>query len=116
MAAEGQGICLAVQAWAVHRMLMHTLARQGVVAPAGWIWTMHAVVSLAVSCRVRGSLTIRALPVVLLVQNARNVLVCSTPSGGVTAKLADLGISRVIKQHSTHRTTNTVGTVSHMVR
>lgn len=25
----------------------------------------------------------------------------------VTAKLADFGLSRVIKQHSTHRTTNT---------
>jgi hypothetical protein len=49
-------------------------------------------------------------------QNARNVLVRSSPSGGVVAKLADLGISRVIKQHSTHRTTNTVGTMSHMVR
>uniref|UniRef100_A0A383WBA4 Protein kinase domain-containing protein n=1 Tax=Tetradesmus obliquus TaxID=3088 RepID=A0A383WBA4_TETOB len=46
--------------------------------------------------------------------NARNVLVRSSASGGVVAKLADLGISRVIKQHSTHRTTNTVGTMSHM--
>jgi hypothetical protein len=51
----------------------------------------------------------------LLLQNARNVLVRSSPSGGVVAKLADLGISRVVKQHSTHRTTNTVGTMSHMV-
>ncbi|KAF6255835.1 kinase-like domain-containing protein [Scenedesmus sp. NREL 46B-D3] len=46
--------------------------------------------------------------------NARNVLVRSADGGGVVAKLADLGISRVIKQHSTHRTTNTVGTMSHM--
>jgi hypothetical protein len=50
-----------------------------------------------------------------VLQNARNVLVRSSASGGVVAKLADLGISRVIKQHSTHRTTNTVGTMSHMV-
>jgi hypothetical protein len=47
-----------------------------------------------------------------LLQNARNVLVCSsrTAPHGLVAKLADLGLSRVIKQHSTHRTTNTVST------
>jgi serine/threonine protein kinase len=32
----------------------------------------------------------------------------------MVAKLSDLGLSRVVKQHSTHRTTNTVGTMSHM--
>eukprot|EP00882_Tetradesmus_deserticola_P010854 GHRQ01011473.1.p4 GENE.GHRQ01011473.1~~GHRQ01011473.1.p4 ORF type:complete len:105 (+),score=50.45 GHRQ01011473.1:3-317(+) len=47
--------------------------------------------------------------------NAHNVLVRSCEAGGVAAKLADLGISRVIKQHATHRTTHTVGTMSHMV-
>eukprot|EP00775_Hariotina_reticulata_P011713 gene11713-11858_t len=73
--------------------------------------------------------------------NARNVLVSSTdpvladdmplaaaaldaaesaePQAGArlqtpTAKLADLGMSRALRQHSTHRTTNTVGTMSHM--
>eukprot|EP00878_Enallax_costatus_P018623 GHUV01019614.1.p1 GENE.GHUV01019614.1~~GHUV01019614.1.p1 ORF type:complete len:911 (+),score=211.03 GHUV01019614.1:148-2880(+) len=48
--------------------------------------------------------------------NARNVLVASSASSrtGLCAKLADLGLSRVIKQHQTHRTTNTVGTMSHM--
>ena len=50
------------------------------------------------------------------VQNARNVLVSSSSTAqfGVVAKLADLGLSRVIKQHSTHRTTATYGTMSHM--
>eukprot|EP00775_Hariotina_reticulata_P003757 gene3757-4016_t len=48
--------------------------------------------------------------------NARNVLVSSTSTTplGMVAKLSDLGLSRVVKQHSTHRTTNTVGTMSHM--
>jgi hypothetical protein len=54
-------------------------------------------------------------PLPALPQNARNVLVRSSASRGVVAKLADLGISRIIKQHSTHRTTSTVGTMSHMV-
>jgi hypothetical protein len=47
---------------------------------------------------------------VFALQNARNVLVasCSSMPAGVTAKLADLGLSRSIKQHATHRTTNTV--------
>lgn len=46
----------------------------------------------------------------LPLQNARNVLVASNSdaAGGVTAKLSDLGLSRSIKQHNTHRTTNTV--------
>eukprot|EP00775_Hariotina_reticulata_P003316 gene3316-3593_t len=48
--------------------------------------------------------------------NARNVLVASSDksSTGVVAKVSDLGLSRVIKHHETHRTTNTVGTMSHM--
>eukprot|EP00878_Enallax_costatus_P018455 GHUV01019427.1.p1 GENE.GHUV01019427.1~~GHUV01019427.1.p1 ORF type:complete len:578 (+),score=131.42 GHUV01019427.1:188-1921(+) len=48
--------------------------------------------------------------------NARNVLVCSSDNApaGMVAKLADLGLSRVIKQHKTHRTTQTVGTMNHM--
>lgn len=43
-------------------------------------------------------------------QNARNVLVASDPSSacGLTAKLADLGLSRSIKLHATHHTTCTV--------
>jgi serine/threonine protein kinase len=49
-------------------------------------------------------------------QNARNVLVasCSEAACGVQGKLADFGLSRSIKQHHTHRTTNTIGTISHM--
>ncbi|WIA16690.1 hypothetical protein OEZ85_013348 [Tetradesmus obliquus] len=48
--------------------------------------------------------------------NARNVLITSSSSslGGYSAKLADLGLSRTIKQHTTHHTTCTVGTMSHM--
>eukprot|EP00775_Hariotina_reticulata_P012508 gene12508-12642_t len=48
--------------------------------------------------------------------NARNVLVACNPKAvcGVSAKLADLGLSRTIKQHATHHTTCTVGTMSHM--
>lgn len=47
--------------------------------------------------------------------NARNVLVasCSEAPLGVTGKIGDLGLSRSIKAHQTHRTTNTVGTLSH---
>lgn len=43
-------------------------------------------------------------------QNARNVLVASDPSSAcsLTAKLADLGLSRSIKLHATHHTTCTV--------
>lgn len=50
------------------------------------------------------------LPLRWLLQNGRNVLVASCPEApsGVQAKLADLGLSRSIKQHQTHRTTNTV--------
>lgn len=49
-----------------------------------------------------------------LLQNARNVLVVSNGASacGMTAKVADLGLSRSIKQNS-HRTTNTVGTMNH---
>jgi hypothetical protein len=45
-----------------------------------------------------------------LLQNACNVLVSSSRTApyGLVAKLADLGLSRAIKQHSMHRTTNTV--------
>jgi serine/threonine protein kinase len=51
-------------------------------------------------------------------QNARNVLVRTTPAtaAGLTAKLADFGLSRAMKQQQTHRTTKTCGTMSHMVR
>jgi hypothetical protein len=47
-----------------------------------------------------------------LLQNSRNVLVASSAAVecGMVAKLADLGLSRAIKQHKTHRTTNTIGT------
>jgi hypothetical protein len=46
-----------------------------------------------------------------MLQNSRNVLVSSSASaeGGMVAKLADLGLSRVLQQHKTHRTTQTVG-------
>ncbi|WIA13815.1 hypothetical protein OEZ85_007362 [Tetradesmus obliquus] len=48
--------------------------------------------------------------------NANNVLVssCEASPNGLVAKLADLGLSRVINQHRTHRTTHTFGTLSHM--
>jgi hypothetical protein len=47
-----------------------------------------------------------------LLQNSHNVLVSSgsTAQYGLVAKIADLGLSRVIKQHATHRTTRTVST------
>lgn len=50
-----------------------------------------------------------------LAQNARNVLVCSSSSSksGMCAKVADLGLSRCLQHHATHRTTNTCGTMSH---
>jgi hypothetical protein len=53
----------------------------------------------------------------LLLQNARNVLVSSNAAAaaGLTAKLADFGLSRAMKQQQTHRTTQTCGTMSHMV-
>jgi hypothetical protein len=46
----------------------------------------------------------------LLLQNAHNVLVASSPVAryGMVAKVADLGLSRVLKQYATHRTTGTV--------
>jgi hypothetical protein len=46
-------------------------------------------------------------------QNANNVLVssCEASPNGLVAKLADLGLSRVINQHRTHRTTHTVSNV-----
>jgi hypothetical protein len=45
--------------------------------------------------------------------NARNVLIASSSTApyGAVAKLADLGLSRVIRQQATHKTTNTVGTL-----
>jgi hypothetical protein len=51
------------------------------------------------------------LLLLLLLQNSRNVLVSSSASSqcGMVAKLADLGLSRVLQQHKTHRTTQTVG-------
>lgn len=63
---------------------------------------------------VRPSLTcVYVLCALLCAVNARNVLVSSCPDvlHGVVAKLADLGLSRVIRLHSTHKTTNTVGTL-----
>jgi serine/threonine protein kinase len=50
----------------------------------------------------------------LPLQNARNVLVASEPGAalGMAAKVADLGLSKVIK-HNSHHTTNTVGTMNH---
>jgi hypothetical protein len=47
-----------------------------------------------------------------VLQNARNVLVssCAEEPSGVQGKLADLGLSRTIRQHQTHRTTTTVST------
>jgi hypothetical protein len=58
-----------------------------------------------------------ALSCPVLLQNCRNVLVRSNAAvpGGATAKLADFGLSRAMKQHQTHRTTKTCGTMSHMV-
>lgn len=49
----------------------------------------------------------------LVAVNARNVLVASSSTApyGAVAKLADLGLSRVIRQQATHKTTNTVGTL-----
>ncbi|KAF8066214.1 roco8 [Scenedesmus sp. PABB004] len=48
--------------------------------------------------------------------NTRNVLVASNPVAqwGLVAKLSDLGCTRVVMQHSTHHTTNGMGTMSHM--
>jgi hypothetical protein len=45
--------------------------------------------------------------------NARNVLVSSSSAApyGAVAKLADLGLSRMIRRQATHKTTNTVGTL-----
>lgn len=47
--------------------------------------------------------------------NAHNVLVASSSVAhhGLVAKVADLGLSRVLKQHATHRTTQTVGMLTH---
>lgn len=46
----------------------------------------------------------------MMLQNAHNVLVASSSVAphGLVAKVADLGLSRVLKQHATHRTTHTV--------
>ncbi|KAF6262724.1 hypothetical protein COO60DRAFT_1674556 [Scenedesmus sp. NREL 46B-D3] len=47
--------------------------------------------------------------------NSRNVLVAtdSASEAGATAKIADLGISKAIAQHKTHRTTTNLGTITH---
>lgn len=52
----------------------------------------------------------------LLLQNARNVLVssCTSSDLGMCAKVADLGLARCLAHHATHRTTNSCGTMSHM--
>jgi hypothetical protein len=51
-----------------------------------------------------------AMVMLCVPQNARNVLVssCAAEACGVQGKLADLGLSRTIRQQQTHRTTNTV--------
>jgi hypothetical protein len=51
----------------------------------------------------------------LLLQNCRNCLVASDPTGkyGACAKIADLGVSRALQQHKTHRTTQNLGTITH---
>lgn len=50
------------------------------------------------------------LSCVLHLQNAHNVLLSSSQVAqfGLVAKIADLGLSRVLQQHATHRTTRTV--------
>ncbi|WIA37838.1 hypothetical protein OEZ86_014694 [Tetradesmus obliquus] len=47
--------------------------------------------------------------------NSRNVLVATDTASeaGATAKIADLGISKAIAQHKTHRTTTNLGTITH---
>lgn len=51
-----------------------------------------------------------------ITQNARNVLLSSSgvTNLGVVAKLADLGLSRIVRSHRSHHSTNTVGTMSHV--
>jgi hypothetical protein len=51
----------------------------------------------------------------LLLQNCRNCLVASDPAAkyGACAKIADLGVSRALQQHKTHRTTQNLGTITH---
>lgn len=46
----------------------------------------------------------------VVLQNAHNVLVASSSVArhGLVAKVADMGLSRVLKQQATHRTTSTV--------
>jgi serine/threonine protein kinase len=48
--------------------------------------------------------------------NAQNVLVASNAMAqiGMTAKLADLGLSRMLVQCKTHHSTSSMGTLSHM--
>eukprot|EP00775_Hariotina_reticulata_P003313 gene3313-3589_t len=47
--------------------------------------------------------------------NRHNVLVTADPGSpvGVMAKVADLGLARVVEEHKTHRTTGNLGTMSH---
>jgi serine/threonine protein kinase len=54
-------------------------------------------------------------PCLLSPQNSRNVLVATDAASeaGATAKIADLGISKAIAQHKTHRTTTNLGTITH---
>jgi hypothetical protein len=55
---------------------------------------------------------------VFITQNAHNVLIASSPAapGGLVAKIADLGLSRVLKQDATHRTTRTVSDEQGLMR
>ncbi|KAF8065521.1 STY13 [Scenedesmus sp. PABB004] len=64
----------------------------------------------------RGLAALHAERIVHRDLNSSNCLVCSDPAAetGMTAKLADLGLSRVMKERATHRTTRTTGTLSHM--
>jgi hypothetical protein len=80
------------------------------IHPTDWSVARHSIATDGLTLL----LLLFLVLLLLVLQNARNVLVCSSRSApyGMVAKLADLGLSRVIKQHSTHRTTNTVSSSS----
>jgi hypothetical protein len=88
--------------------------------PGSWIWPMHQPYKQMYCVQAGCGACAQSLLcyAYVLPQNCRNVLVRSNPvaPGGATAKLADFGLSRAMKQHQTHRTTKTCGTLSHMVR
>jgi hypothetical protein len=70
---------------------------------------------MANECRVLHVLCCAVLSL-FVIQNARNVLLSSSSVAtlGVVAKLADLGLSRIVRSHRSHHSTNTVGTMSHV--